>query len=59
MYVCICNALTEKQIREALAARPADVRAVYRHHDCKPQCGRCVAEVCAMLKKAREAKAAA
>jgi bacterioferritin-associated ferredoxin len=59
MYVCICNALTERQVREAVAQRPRDAAAVYRYYDCQPQCGRCVPEVCAMLKEARKAKAAA
>jgi bacterioferritin-associated ferredoxin len=59
MYVCNCNALTEKQIREAIAKRPRDAAAVYRYYDCQPQCGRCVCEVREMLRAAREAKAAA
>jgi bacterioferritin-associated ferredoxin len=59
MYVCNCNALTDKQIREALAKRPRDVAAVYRYYDCAPQCGRCVPEVRELLKQAREAKVAA
>jgi bacterioferritin-associated ferredoxin len=58
MYVCICNALTQRQVREAIENRPRDVAAVYRYHDCQPQCGRCVPEVRAMLKDARETKAA-
>ena len=59
MYVCNCNALTDKQIREAIAKRPRDAAAVYRYYDCAPQCGRCVPEVREMLKQAREAKVAA
>lgn len=59
MYVCNCNALTEKQIREAIANRPRDAAGVYRYHGCQPQCGRCVAEVREMLKQALDAKAAA
>ena len=59
MYVCNCNALTEKQIRVAIANRPRDEAAVYRYYDCQPQCGRCVCEVREMLRQAREAKAAA
>jgi bacterioferritin-associated ferredoxin len=59
MYVCNCNALTERQVREAIARRPRDTAEVYRYYDCQPQCGRCVPEVREMLKKAREAKVAA
>jgi bacterioferritin-associated ferredoxin len=59
MYVCNCNALTDTQIREAIAKRPRDAASVYRYYDCAPQCGRCVPEIREMLKQAREAKAAA
>jgi bacterioferritin-associated ferredoxin len=45
VYICICNALTERQVDDAVrqgASRPAQV---YRHHACRPQCGKCVREV--------------
>jgi bacterioferritin-associated ferredoxin len=59
MYVCNCNALTESQVRKAIENHARNPAAVYRYYDCEPQCGRCVPEVRAMLKKeAREAKAA-
>jgi len=42
MYVCICNALKEKDVRHAAeqggATRPAEV---FRFHGCAPQCGKC------------------
>jgi bacterioferritin-associated ferredoxin len=58
MYVCNCNGLTKRQVREAIEKRPRDVEAVYRYHDCQPQCGRCVPEVSEMLAEARETEAA-
>jgi bacterioferritin-associated ferredoxin len=58
MYLCNCNGLTQKQVRQALEKRPRDVEAVYRYHGCRPQCGRCVPEVREMLDKARESEAA-
>ena len=58
MFVCNCNGLTRKQVREAVDKRPRDVLEVYRYHACEPQCGRCVPEVREMLSEAREAKAA-
>lgn len=58
MYVCNCNALTQAQVRKAIENHARDAAAVYRYHDCQPQCGRCVPEVRAMLKDAREPKAA-
>jgi bacterioferritin-associated ferredoxin len=58
MYVCNCNALTQKQVREAIKNRPRDVEAVYRYHQCQPQCGRCVPDIREMLDEARETEAA-
>lgn len=50
MYVCICNALTDSDIRKAAAderaRRPAEVFAACR---CRAQCGTCVRAVCAII----------
>jgi bacterioferritin-associated ferredoxin len=45
MYICICNALTERQVDQAVSqgARRAD--EVYTQHGCSVQCGKCVREV--------------
>ncbi len=58
MYVCNCNGLTKKQVREAIKNRPRDVEAVYRYYECQPQCGRCVPDIREMLDEARETEAA-
>ncbi|MEQ1865874.1 MAG: (2Fe-2S)-binding protein [Micropepsaceae bacterium] len=59
MYVCNCNGLTQRQVREAIAKlRPQEPGAVYRHYGCQPQCGRCVSEVRQMLIEKREPEAA-
>ena len=59
MYVCNCNGLTQKQVREAIANdRPRDAMCVYRYYQCQPQCGRCVPEIREMLVEARETEAA-
>ena len=42
MYVCICNALNERKVKEAIASNPGSVARIYRHHGCTPQCGKCV-----------------
>ena len=42
MYICICNALSEKRVRAAAAASNGSTAAVYRALDCRPQCGRCI-----------------
>ncbi|WP_372057281.1 (2Fe-2S)-binding protein [Tistrella mobilis] len=48
MYVCICNGLTERRVREA-AAGARSVSGVYRALGTRPQCGKCVDCVRAML----------
>jgi bacterioferritin-associated ferredoxin len=58
MYVCNCNGLTQRQVREAIERRPRDVLGVYRYYQCEPQCGRCVPEIREMLVEARETEAA-
>ena len=42
MYVCICNGLTDRKVREAAAAGQRTVKAVLRHHGITPQCGKCL-----------------
>ena len=43
MYICICNALTDRKLKEAIAAsdsqRPGQV---YAACGCRAQCGKCV-----------------
>lgn len=41
MYVCICNALTDRRIRGAIEAGAASLGAVYRSCGAAPQCGKC------------------
>ena len=53
MYVC--NGIRERQVRQAIAAgarRPADV---FKAHQCKAQCARCVCEMREMIDESREA----
>ena len=66
MIVCICNALREKDCREA-AGSPTVRRAgcVYRQLKCRVRCGACVATMKAIVdelrdeREARQARAAA
>jgi len=43
MYVCLCNALTDKRVKHAVATtgaqRPGEV---YEACGCRVQCGKCV-----------------
>ncbi len=58
MYVCICNALTDRTLREAAAeigsTRPRDI---YAACGCRAQCGRCVKAVLALARKTEPAAA--
>lgn len=54
MYVCICNALNDKDVTEAALAGAGTVKKVFMHHGCEAQCGTCVKEIQGMLKEFRE-----
>ncbi len=41
MYVCICNAVRETEIKEVIAEGVRDVDAVYDALGVEPQCGTC------------------
>jgi len=61
MYVCICNNLTEGQVRQA--ARDTGERrcpeTVYRNLGCRPQCGRCLVFAGRLIAEEEEEDAAA
>ncbi len=42
MYVCVCNALTDSQVREARTRGATNVAHVFRSTGSKPECGKCV-----------------
>jgi bacterioferritin-associated ferredoxin len=50
MYVCICNALTERHVSALLDQDVRTPSAVYRRLGCVPQCGKCVSEILSMLR---------
>lgn len=58
MIVCICNALRERDCREAAGA-PEVKRAgcVYRRLGCRVRCGACVATMQAIVEELREERA--
>jgi len=52
MYVCICNALKDRQL--AAAAQDAkSVGEVFRRCDARPQCGKCLPDVAELIETAR------
>ena len=42
MYVCICNALNDKQVTKALENGARTPASVFRHYERQIQCGKCV-----------------
>jgi bacterioferritin-associated ferredoxin len=42
MIVCICNRITEKDVREAVRAGAETAEKAYACHDCEVQCGCCL-----------------
>ena len=49
MYLCICNAITDRQARPHTASAGCSVAAFYRALGVKPKCGKCVPALKQML----------
>lgn len=50
MYVCICNAVRESEVRQAIEQGGAATAAeVYARLGVTPACGRCADTICEML----------
>jgi bacterioferritin-associated ferredoxin len=41
MYVCICQAITERQVREAAQQGVSNLRGLRQHLGVASECGRC------------------
>ncbi|HJU15859.1 MAG TPA: (2Fe-2S)-binding protein [Stellaceae bacterium] len=55
MYICLCNALTDRQIRTQCEGEDTSVAMVYRALGATPQCGKCVPLVRQILRQSAEA----
>jgi len=42
MYVCNCNAITDRQVAQAIKDGCAHPQDIHRHCGKNPQCGRCL-----------------
>lgn len=51
MYVCLCNAITDRDLRQHLTTGIDSVSMLYRACGRKPQCGKCVPLVLQMLRE--------
>ncbi|HXP30725.1 MAG TPA: (2Fe-2S)-binding protein [Stellaceae bacterium] len=41
MYICLCNRLTDHQVRR-IAEPDVTVEQIYLRLGCRPQCGKCI-----------------
>ena len=55
MYVCLCNGLTDRDLRPHVAGGTNSVSMVYQACGCRPQCGKCVPFVRQMLRECGDA----
>jgi bacterioferritin-associated ferredoxin len=53
MYVCVCNAVTERQVYKAIDAGATTVKALSRQLGVGAQCGTCIGCAKACLSKAQ------
>jgi bacterioferritin-associated ferredoxin len=51
MYVCLCNAITDRDVRAHAADENTTVSMVYRSLGIKPKCGKCVPYVSQLLRQ--------
>ena len=49
MYVCVCNAIREDELRHAARRVAGDAAAVYEALGCSVQCGTCLDEAEEMI----------
>jgi bacterioferritin-associated ferredoxin len=54
MYVCICNAVNEKDIQQAVADGAQSVRDLRRCLDVGSQCGQCVRHAHEVIEHAKD-----
>ncbi len=53
MYVCICAAVTDRQLQEVIRNGARTLPQVRAHLPVASQCGQCRKEICAALKQSQ------
>ena len=53
MYVCICNSITDRQVKTAIEAGAEGWKDVHAHYGCKPNCGKCQCEMVEVITEHR------
>ena len=54
MYVCVCNAIRESELRHAARRHDGDVDAVYAKLGAEPQCCQCLEDAELILHEERQ-----
>ena len=54
MYICVCNAIRECELRKAARLCPGDAEGVYAALGKKPNCGNCLEEADELIAEERE-----
>jgi bacterioferritin-associated ferredoxin len=55
VYVCVCNAIRERELRDAARRYAGDAETVYGKLGCSPQCCQCLDEAAEILVEERRA----
>lgn len=58
MYICLCNALTDRDVKTAIQTGASSVSNVYKAHQCKPQCGKCSCSIRNLIRENKPLAAA-
>jgi len=45
LYICNCNGITEREVKEAIDAGASHWEDVHAHYDREPCCGKCECEI--------------
>jgi bacterioferritin-associated ferredoxin len=53
LYVCVCHAVTENDLRDQVACGVADPAAVAVRCGAGTSCGSCTEQICALLRELR------
>jgi bacterioferritin-associated ferredoxin len=53
MYICICNAIRETELRRLARDCPGDAEALYARLGKAPQCGQCLDDADEIVAEAR------
>jgi len=59
MYICLCNAISDRDLHPHIAGGCGSVSMVYRALGTEPKCGKCVPFVRQALRQATESAIAA